>query len=66
VAIAGLGYLIDGFSAVLGGDDPVGIGRFTFVGEVALIFWLVISGRRDDFRGQDDDATRRDLESVRR
>ena len=66
MAIAGLGYLVDGCATVLLPNPAVSIGQFTFVGEVALIFWLVISGRRDDFRGQDDDATRRDLESVRR
>ena len=47
--IAGTGYLIDGFGAVLVPDYAISIGAFTFVGEVALIFWLLISGRRSDF-----------------
>lgn len=48
--IAGLGYLVDGFGAVLMQDYAISIGAFTFVGEVALIFWLLISGSRSDFR----------------
>ena len=43
LVIAGAGYLIDGFGAVLVQDYPISIGQFTFVGEVALIFWLLIS-----------------------
>jgi hypothetical protein len=46
LAVAGLGYLADGFGAVLISDYSLGIGRFTFVGEVALIFWLLIKGIR--------------------
>jgi hypothetical protein len=46
LAVAGLGYLADGFGAVLISDYSFGIGRFTFVGEVALIFWLLIRGTR--------------------
>lgn len=42
----GLGYLADGFGAVLVPDYSVSIAQFTFVGEVALIFWLLIKGRR--------------------
>ena len=44
LVIAGAGYLVDGFGAVLVQDYPISIGAFTFVGEVALIFWLLISG----------------------
>ena len=46
LVIAGAGYLVDGFGAVLVQDYAISIGAFTFVGEVALIFWLLISGRR--------------------
>jgi hypothetical protein len=61
VLIAGLGYLVDGLGTVLLGDHAVGLGQFTFVGEVALIFWLLISGRRHDFRGRGDRVPHRDL-----
>ena len=52
--IAGSGYLIDGFGAVLVEDYAISIGQFTFVGEVALIFWLLISGTRNDFHPADN------------
>lgn len=46
LVVAGLGYLVDGFGAVLvAGYSPV-VAQFTFVGEVALIFWLLIKGTR--------------------
>jgi hypothetical protein len=57
LVIAGLGYLVDGFGAVLVQDYAISIGQFTFVGEVALIFWLLISARRNDFRSHDDPDT---------
>ena len=44
--IAGLGYLVDGFMIVLVAQPPFTLATFTFVGEVALIFWLLISGAR--------------------
>ena len=55
LVIAGLGYLADGFGAVLVPGYALGIGRFTFVGEAALMFWLVIKGSRTGFsRGETD------------
>ncbi|GAB3259649.1 DUF4386 domain-containing protein [Arthrobacter pigmenti] len=46
LVIAGVGYLADSFGTVLiAGFTPV-IAQFVFVGEVALIFWLLIKGRR--------------------
>ena len=55
LVVAGLGYLADGFVAVLVPDPSVSIGQFTFVGEVALMFWLLIRGTRKDFsRGEAD------------
>jgi Domain of unknown function (DUF4386) len=55
LVVAGLGYLADGFGAVLVRGYALDVGRFTFVGEVALIFWLLIKGSRKDFRrGQAD------------
>jgi hypothetical protein len=49
LVVAGLGYLADGFVVVLVPDPSISVGAFTFVGEVALIFWLLIIGRRKDF-----------------
>jgi hypothetical protein len=53
LAVAGLGYLIDGFVLVLVPGPSISIGQFTFVGEVALIFWLLIKGSRKSF-GKDE------------
>ena len=53
LVIAGLGYLADGFGAVLIPEYSISIGAFTFVGEVALIFWLLISGSRNNFHRAD-------------
>jgi hypothetical protein len=44
--VAGLGYVVDAFGAVLSADYAAGISRVTFVGEAVLIFWLLIKGRR--------------------
>jgi phosphoglycerol transferase MdoB-like AlkP superfamily enzyme len=44
--VAGLGYVVDAFGAVLSAGYTAGISRFTFVGEAVLIFWLLIKGRR--------------------
>jgi len=49
LAVAGLGYLDDGFVLVLVPSPAVSIAQFTFVGEVALIFWLLIKGSRKNF-----------------
>jgi hypothetical protein len=49
LVVAGLGYVADGFVTVLVPGPSVGIGQFTFVGEVALMFWLLIRGTRKDF-----------------
>lgn len=45
LAVAGAGYVIDSFAAVLSpGSWPV-LGTFTFVGELLLALWLVVRGR---------------------
>ncbi len=44
--LASLGYLIDGFGKLLSADYNVNISMFTFIGEVILIFWLLIKGRK--------------------
>jgi len=46
LATAGLGYIADAIGTVLGAHFPVAFGSFGFVGEVAIIFWLFIRGRR--------------------
>ncbi len=46
VLIAGLGYLVDSFGAVIVDGYTLEISTFTFVGEVALMLWLLIKGRR--------------------
>ena len=53
LVVAGLGYVVDGFLAVLVPGPSFSIGQFTFVGEVALIFWLLIRGSRKSF-GQEE------------
>lgn len=55
LVVAGLGYIADGFVAVLVSGPSISIGQFTFVGEVALIFWLLIRGTRKDFGGREAD-----------
>lgn len=44
--IAGLGYIVDGFGTVLIPDYSLDLAVFTFIGEVALILWLLIRGRK--------------------
>ena len=44
--IAGLGYIVDGFGTVIIPDYSLDLAVFTFIGEVALIFWLLIRGRK--------------------
>ncbi|MFH5821184.1 DUF4386 domain-containing protein [Georgenia sp. AZ-5] len=46
VAVAGLGYLADTFGAVLVPGYSVTVSAVTFVGEVALMLWLLIKGPR--------------------
>jgi len=44
--LAGIGYAVDGFGLVIIPDFTAFLGQFLFVGEVVLIFWLLIRGRR--------------------
>ena len=46
IVIAGIGYLIDGFGKIISSDYSISIAIFTFIGEIILIFWLLISGHR--------------------
>lgn len=44
--IAGVGYAVDGVGTILSADYDADIARFTFVGEVLLIVWLLWKGSR--------------------
>ena len=49
LVVAGLGYAIDGFVVVLVAGPSFSVGQLTFVGEVALIGWLLAVGRRTSY-----------------
>ena len=69
LVVAGLGYLVDGFGTVLVPNYSIDIAQFTFVGEAALMFWLLIKGTRKDFSNgevdQDHYAARHSLPGAR-
>lgn len=44
--LASLGYLIDGLGNLLSPNYNITISVFTFIGEIILIFWLLIKGRK--------------------
>ena len=46
LVVAGLGYAVDGFGVVLVAGYGANVAAFTFVGEVVLIVWLLVRGRR--------------------
>ncbi|TFC06951.1 DUF4386 domain-containing protein [Cryobacterium adonitolivorans] len=46
LAVAGVGYLADAIGVALIPDFTAVFAKFLFVGEVVLIFWLFIKGRR--------------------
>ena len=65
LVLAGLGYIADGFIAVLVPDPSISIGQFTFIGEAALMFWLLIKGSRKQFsRGEADRGDQLDPDSL--
>ena len=43
--MAGVGYLVDSFAALLFTEYAVSLSAFTFVGEFLLMLWLLIKGR---------------------
>ena len=45
VAIAGAGYLVDSFGALLFSDYAISVSAVTFVGEFLLMVWLLFKGR---------------------
>jgi hypothetical protein len=46
LVVAGLGYAIDAFGTVLFAGYHANVATFTFLGEVVLIAWLLVKGRR--------------------
>jgi hypothetical protein len=44
--LAAVGYSIDGFGKLLSPNYNTSIAMFTFIGEVILIFWLLIKGTK--------------------
>jgi hypothetical protein len=46
ILLAASGYVIDGLGKLLLTDYSISISMFTFIGEVVLIFWLLIVGRK--------------------
>jgi hypothetical protein len=46
LVIAGLGYLVDSFGALLVSGYSANVAAFTFVGEVFLMLWLLFKGLR--------------------
>ena len=44
--IAGAGYLIDGTGRIFSDSYDLTLSMFTFIGEVVLIVWLLIQGRK--------------------
>lgn len=46
LGIAGIGYLADAIGMIFNPDFSALFAQFMFVGEVAIIFWLLIKGRR--------------------
>ena len=55
LVVAGIGYLVDGFGTVLVPNYSINIAQFTFVGEAALMLWLLIKGTRKDFSNGEAD-----------
>jgi Domain of unknown function (DUF4386) len=56
IAIAGFGYVFDGFAEFLSQCSAIGIGGFTFIGEFLLALWLLLWGRRVTVTGYKDPA----------
>jgi hypothetical protein len=44
--LAALGYMIDGAGRLLSPEYSIAVSVCTFIGEVVLIFWLLIKGGR--------------------
>ncbi|MBB5786281.1 DUF4386 domain-containing protein [Jiangella mangrovi] len=46
VCVAGAGYVVDSAAKVLVADPPFEVAAVTFVGEIALMLWLLVAARR--------------------
>lgn len=46
LVVSGVGYAVDGFGTLLDPTYSLALSTFTFIGEVAFIFWLLIRGSR--------------------
>lgn len=46
LVVAAAGYVVDSLGTLLSPTYSLGLSRFTFVGEVVFIFWLLILGRK--------------------
>lgn len=46
LAVAAAGYVVDSLGSLLSPNYSLGLSRFTFVGEVVFIFWLLIRGSK--------------------
>ncbi|QDG50592.1 DUF4386 domain-containing protein [Persicimonas caeni] len=46
LVIAGVGYALDGVGTLIDPTYLLDVGRFTFVGEILFLFWLLIRGAR--------------------
>jgi hypothetical protein len=46
VVLGGIGYIVDGVATAAKAGHDLGLARFTFVGEVLLMIWLLRRGRR--------------------
>lgn len=46
LVLAGVGYLVDTFGALISTDYALSVSAFSFVGEAALMLWLLLRGRR--------------------
>jgi len=52
LAVAGLGYVVDSFGAILFRGSWTDVSSFTFIGEFLLALWLVVRGRRLSLGGR--------------
>lgn len=52
LVIAGCGYLFDTFGGLLAADYSLNVAAVTFIGEAALMLWLLIKGRSVALPGQ--------------
>lgn len=59
VWIAGIGYLFESLLALSGGDVGFELSTVTFIGEVALLLWLLATGISQLFQRRSRNASQR-------